>query len=98
MTFGCSRSPVTVAVPSSRRSILGADFGLAFAGARAAEVSARGSPASDCAVALVGFAEGVAVVASVAAGGDGGCAAARPAQTNAAQIKIFVLLILAPSL
>ena len=30
MTLGCSRSPVTVAVPSSSRSILGADFGPAF--------------------------------------------------------------------
>src|ERR1700730_5290527 len=29
MTFGCSRSPVTVAVPKLSRSVLGADFGPA---------------------------------------------------------------------
>src|SRR5258708_14614937 len=112
MTFGCSRSPVTVAVPSSNRSILlgavfwpdpppGAperpsDAGAACArpvdGARAADgpadgavagaavagvvagafagsfdVSARGSPASDCAVAwAAGFTEDAA---GAAAGG-----------------------------
>src|SRR5580704_16223781 len=93
MTFGCSRSPVTVAVPNSSRSILAADdfgpdpgpagaslpTGARAAGARRTngagaadgagaaadagsvagwfDVSARGSPASDCAVARAGFTE-----------------------------------------
>src|SRR5216684_3821351 len=57
MTFGCSRSPVTVAVPNSSRSVVPGGFGPvpapdrppAACGGR--EVVARGSPASDWAVA-----------------------------------------------
>src|SRR5580658_5544562 len=85
MTLGCSRSPVTVAVPKSSRSTplggLGAPLAgaLAVAGAAAGaagtagaagwEVSARGSPASAWALVLTGF---VTVVAACAAA----CAAA----------------------
>src|SRR5450631_3239681 len=56
MTFGCSRSPVTVAVPNSSRSEAPGGFCPGPEDARAAapaarDVLARGSPASDCALA-----------------------------------------------
>src|SRR5216684_8571784 len=122
MTFGCSRSPVTVAVPKSSRSVLGADFwpdpepgagwpaaaGVAGvrpvdgagaadgagagdapgAAAGSLDVSARGSPASDCAVAWLGLTEGAA---GVAAGGAACCCAtAGPVAQNSA-IKLAAM-------
>src|SRR5882757_952733 len=97
MTLGCSRSPVTVAVPRSSRSVLGAAFwpdpeaagaarpadpraacappvdgpdtaGGAGAVAGPFDVSARGSPASDCAVDWGGFAAGAAGAGATGAG------------------------------
>src|SRR6202167_6666080 len=90
MTFGCSRSPVTVAAPiASRSTALGA-LGAALAGAWAAagaagaagwEVFARGSPASAWASVFTGLVTVVLAAgagACTAAGGAGRCAAAMP--------------------
>jgi hypothetical protein len=91
MTFGCSRSPVTVAVPNSSLSVVfGAFFWpgavaagrLELAPAAADEVSARGSPASDRAVALGGFADFAG-----AGAGAGGSAAACPDGAAAAEVS-----------
>src|ERR1700690_3476088 len=65
MTLGCSRSPVTVAVPNSSLSDAPGFFWTVPAGGRAAvaggraaaggrEVLALGSPASDCGVLAAG--------------------------------------------
>src|SRR5882757_3082488 len=101
MTLGCSRSPVTVAVPRSSRSVFGAAFwpdpeaagaarpadpraacappvdgpdaaGGAGAVAGSFDVSARGSPASDCAVDWGAFAAGAAGAAAAGAVGVAG--------------------------
>src|SRR5580692_4405440 len=148
MTLGCSRSPVTVAVPRSIRSALEADFwpdpepgtawsaevraavagwpddGVAAAGGgppaagfvaaerpvasgfAGLEVSARGSPASDCAVAL----DGLPVEAGVAPDGAGapdpggtadeaGCCAtavADTAQHRAIAVKVLATPFMRP--
>src|SRR5450631_651165 len=81
MTFGCSRSPVTVAVPNSSRSEAPGGFCPGPEDARAAapaarDVLARGSPASDWAVALGGFAAGAEAGAGAAAGAAGSLAGA----------------------
>lgn len=91
MTLGCSRSPVTVAVPKFNRSAApgaldaGAAFDAALGGAGATgaggdgvgdpEVLARGSPASICAVDL---GAGLAVGGAEACAGTVSCAAAKP--------------------
>src|SRR5450631_2391541 len=81
MTFGCSRSPVTVAVPNSSRSApAGAFWGGPAAGRPAGtvrEVLTRGSPASDWAVAFAGFAAaGVGVLGAAAGSANASAGAA----------------------
>jgi hypothetical protein len=106
MTFGCSRSPVTVAVPNSRRSVVPGAFEVdpaavpravcVGAGAAAGwEVLARGSPASDWAVALAGLA--VAAGAAVSAAGAAVSAAGAGAGVEAAGCCALAALIANPS-
>src|SRR5260370_36040 len=74
MTFGCSRSPVTVAVPNSSRSPLGVDFWPgpeAGRGWRPADPRAAGAESLEGAGAAGGVAAaagGVAVAGAVTAG------------------------------
>src|SRR5260370_37164198 len=78
MTFGCSRSPVTVAVPNSSRSILGADFWPdPPPGAPERPSDARAACARR--VDGAGAAEGVADGAGAGAGGLDGSARGSPA-------------------
>ncbi len=117
MTFGCSRSPVTVAVPNSSLSVCVRAL-LCWAGRRwlpaglspfpwrPCRILARGSPASDRAVALAGFADFAAAGArsataaehrtralGAAAGGDCGVQPQPSPHTRMRQTQVALIAV-----